>query len=82
MTIKELISYETRHGVMWLCGEDQETWLGYYGPGCKCEGQVRGFGAMDHRWLRRASEVAVDETIRPHNDMKWIISLKKDQAKC
>jgi hypothetical protein len=32
--MKELIAYETCHGVMWLGGEDKETWLVYEGLGC------------------------------------------------
>jgi hypothetical protein len=31
--------------IMWLSGEDQETWLGYDGSGYKHEGQARGLGA-------------------------------------
>ena len=38
VVMKELIAYKTRHNVMWLGGEDQETRLGYDGLGCKCEG--------------------------------------------
>jgi hypothetical protein len=44
--MKELIAYETRHGVMWLGEEDQDmAWRRW--TGCKCEGKVGGFGAMD-----------------------------------
>jgi hypothetical protein len=32
---------------MWLYEEDQETCFGCVGPSCKCEGQVKDFGAMD-----------------------------------
>jgi hypothetical protein len=95
--LEELIAYETWHDVMWLGGEDQEAWLGYEGPSCKCEGKAKGSGAMDRqggearvesfgtdgprqRW--RASEAAIDEPIRSHDDMKLIISFKRDQAKC
>jgi hypothetical protein len=47
VVMKELIEYETCHGIMWLGGEDQEIWLSYDRSGCKCEGQVWGFGAID-----------------------------------
>jgi hypothetical protein len=29
---------------MWLCGEDQETWLGYGELGCKYEGKMEALG--------------------------------------
>lgn len=45
--MKELGAYETWHGIMWLYEEDQETCFGCVGPSCKCEGQVKDFGAMD-----------------------------------
>jgi len=44
-----------RHDMV-QCGEDQETWLGYDGLGCKCEGQVEGFGATDSTWQRSLSK--------------------------
>ena len=45
---------------MWLGGEDQETWLGYDGPGCYCEGQVRGSGAIDHVAVKQEKGLGVD----------------------
>jgi hypothetical protein len=72
--------------------------VGYEGPGChKCEGQARGLGVMDHRggearakglepWTKcngeRASEAAIDEPIRPREDIKWISYHLWNQAKC
>jgi hypothetical protein len=41
---------------MWLGGEDQETWLGYDGPDCKCEGQVKGFGVIACMWWTSLSK--------------------------
>jgi hypothetical protein len=32
--MKELIAYETWHGVIWLYREDQGIWLGRNGPNC------------------------------------------------
>jgi hypothetical protein len=94
-SMKELIAYDIWHGVMWLGGEDQDkAWLQW--TGCKCEGQVRVFKATNHTWWgslskdlarwtrqwRRANKVAIDEPIRSHDNMKWLISFKEDQAKC
>jgi len=41
---------------MWLGGEDQETWLGYDGLGCKSKGQVGAFGARDRTWRTSLSK--------------------------
>jgi len=49
-------SYDEGADVMWLGGEDQETWLGYDGPGYKSEGQVGGFSAMNRTWQRSLSK--------------------------
>ena len=58
--LEELIAYEILHGVMWLGGEDQETWLGYNGPGCYWEGQVRGSGAVNHVAVKLEKGLGVD----------------------
>jgi len=47
--MKELIAYETWHGVVWLDGEDQDKALRWW-TGCKCEGQVGGFEATNRMW--------------------------------
>ena len=39
----------------------------------------QGLGADGPWQWSRASKVAIDEPIRSHDDMKWIISLKEDQ---
>lgn len=64
---------------------------------CKSEEQVKDFGASYHTWSRHLSKdlmqidkgndeeqikVAIDKPIRPHDNVKWVISFKKDQAKC
>ena len=55
---------------MWLGGEDQETWLGYKGLNCKCEGQARGSGVMD----RHGSE---QWWIQPHNGGRANLNTKE-----
>jgi hypothetical protein len=53
--MKEVIAYETWHGVMWLDGEDQDkAWCRW--TSCKCEGKVGGFRVMHHKWRRSLSE--------------------------
>jgi hypothetical protein len=46
---------------MWLYGEDQETCFGCDGAGCKCEGQVKDFGAMDRVAMKFEQGVGADE---------------------
>jgi hypothetical protein len=36
---------------------------------------------MDQEQQQRVSEVEIDEPTRPHDDMKYIISSTKDEAK-
>jgi hypothetical protein len=92
--MKELGACETWHGIMWLYGEDQETSFACDGPGCKCEGQVKDFGAMDRVTMKfeqgvgpcelrqwwRACKVAVVEPVKPHGNMKWIISFMENDG--
>ena len=92
--MKELIAYESWHGIMWLRWRRSRQGLAWW-TSCKREGQVGGFRAMDHvvvkleqrlgtdgpmQWWR-ASEVKIDEPIRSHDDMKWLISFV-DQGWC
>jgi hypothetical protein len=47
--MKELIAYETWHGVMWQRWRRLRWGLARW-TGCKCEGQVGGFEVRDHVW--------------------------------
>ena len=45
---------------MWLGREHQETWIGYEGSGCLCEGQVRGSGATNHVAMKLEQGLGTD----------------------
>ena len=55
--MKDLIAYETWHGVMWLRWRRSRQDLARQ-TGCKYEGQVRGFGAMDHMVVKLKQNLA------------------------
>ena len=72
--MKELIAFETWHGVMWPRWRRSRQGLARR-TSCKCEGQVKWWlGADGPRQWWRASEVKIDEPIWSYDDMKWIIS--------
>jgi hypothetical protein len=56
--MKELIAYETWHGVMWPRWQ-RSRWGLARRTGCKCEGQVGGFGAMDHEAVKLEQDLAL-----------------------
>ena len=51
---------KTRHGVMWLYGEDQEIWLGFDGPSGQCEGQVKGSCVRDRLAVKQEQGLGTD----------------------
>ena len=68
--MKGLVAYETWHGVMWLRWRRSRQDLAWW-TGCKREGQVRGFGAMDHVAMKLEQDLApMDEG----NDEKQVKS--------
>jgi hypothetical protein len=56
--MKELIAYETWHGVMWLRWRRSRWGLAWW-TSCKCEGQVRGFRAMDRGAVKLEQDLAL-----------------------
>jgi hypothetical protein len=83
--MKELIAYETWHGVMWLDGEDQgKTWLDGLVASVKGKSEAKHWNmwwdawVMTWRWWTDAtmkSKWSQDRwTNTSHDDMKWIIS--------
>ena len=55
--MKELIAYETWHWVMWLRWRRSRQDLAWW-TGCKREGKVRGFGAMDRVVVKLEQDLA------------------------
>ena len=55
--MKELIAHETWHWVMWSRWRRLRQDLAWW-TGCKREGQVEGFGAMDHVAVKLEQDLA------------------------
>ena len=73
--MKELIAYETWYGVMWSRWRRSRHDLAWW-TSCKREGQVRGFGVMDHVAVKLEQDLApMDEG----NDEKQVKSRSMNQ---